>query len=73
MTETKELGSHNTFTIDEKEYSIDALSDEDKVRLNLISFASGELNRSEALANLIMIAKDKLVGELKVSLEHDET
>jgi hypothetical protein len=71
MTEVKELNSHNTFSIDEKEYSIDALSDEDKVKLNLIGFAGGELNRSQAMADLMMIAKDQPVKELKASLADD--
>jgi len=68
MTETND--AKTAFTIDEAEYFVEDLSDENKTKLNLIGFATSELNKSEATANLLMIAKDKLVADLKASLEN---
>jgi len=68
MTETND--AKTAFTIDEAEYFVEDLSDENKTKLNLIGFATGELSKTEATANLLMIAKDKLVADLKASLEN---
>jgi hypothetical protein len=61
-----------TFTLDEKEYLVEDLSDENKTRLNLISFSDAEVNKLQASINLMMISKEKLVADLKANLEDDE-
>jgi len=67
---TDQNNAKTAFTIDEAEYFVEDLSDDDKTRLNLIGFATGELNKAEAMNNLMMIAKDKLVADLKANLEN---
>lgn len=68
MTETK-----TPFNIDGVEYFLEDLSDENRTKLNLIDHAIKELSRYQATANLLMISKDKLVNELKESLENVKT
>ena len=65
MTDTK-----TSFNIDDAEYFVEDLSDEDRTKLSLINFAMKELSHYQALANMLMISKDKLVAELKESLEN---
>ena len=67
---TDQNNAKTAFTIDEAEYFVEDLSDDDKTRLNLIGFATGELSKAEAMNNLMMIAKDKLVADLKANLEN---
>ena len=68
MTDTK-----TSFNIDDVEYFVEDLSDEDRTKLSLINFAMKELSHYQALANILMISKDKLVNELKESLENAKT
>jgi len=58
-------------TIDEKKYYIDDMSDENKTRLELSLISERKINEFKAEINLLMIAKDNLVKELKDSLEND--
>jgi len=58
-------------TIDEKKYYIDDMSNENKTRLELSLISERKINEFKAEINLLMIAKDNLVKELKDSLEND--
>jgi len=58
-------------TIDDKKYYIDDMSDENKTRLELSLISERKINEFKAEINLLMIAKDNLVKELKDSLEND--
>lgn len=67
---TDQNNAKTAFTLDEAEYFVEDLSDDDKTRLQLIGFATRELSKAEAMNNLMMIAKDKLVADLKANLEN---
>jgi len=56
------------FTLDDVEYFVEDLSQEDQQKLNLVMAGDQKLNRLQVEANLIMLGKDKLVAELKESL-----
>ena len=58
-------------TIDDKKYYIDDMSDDNKTRLELSLISERKINEFKAEINLLMIAKDNLVKELKDSLEND--
>jgi len=58
-------------TIDDKKYYIDDMSNENKTRLELSLISERKINEFKAEINLLMIAKDNLVKELKDSLEND--
>jgi len=68
MADTTE--SKTSFHINDVEYFVEDLSDENRTKLSLINFSNQELSHYQAKVNLIMIAKDKLVLELKESLEN---
>jgi len=58
-------------TIDDKKYYIDDMPNENKTRLELSLISERKINEFKAEINLLMIAKDNLVKELKDSLEND--
>ena len=61
------------FTLDDKEYEVANLTDDQKVMLRLIVEANAKLQRIDAEVNLINIGKDVLVKQLKEQLENDNS
>ena len=61
------------FTLNDVEYFIEELTDEQRTQLNLIVASENTLSRLTAESNLMMIAKEKIIIDLQDSLNNENT
>jgi len=71
MTEQQQQEQKTSFTIEDKEYFIEDLSEENKTKLSLHVAATNMIAELKAKINIAMVAKDQMFTELKDSLEND--
>lgn len=62
-----------TFTINDKEYDLDSLSEEAKAQIASIQFVDGELARLQAQAATLQTARIVYGNELNKLLPHGDT
>lgn len=73
MEMTEEIETKTPFQINEVEYMLEDLTDEQRVKISLISFADQKINRVQAEINVMMIGKDHLIKELEDELNDENT
>ena len=71
MTDTAD--TRTPFTLNDVEYFIEELTDEQRTQLNLIVASENTLSRLTAESNLMMIAKEKIIIDLQDSLNNENT
>jgi uncharacterized protein (UPF0147 family) len=69
----KEIETKTPFQINNVEYMLEDLTDEQRVKVNLVSFADQKINRVQAEINVMMIGKDHLIKELEDELNDGNT
>ena len=69
----EEIETKTPFQINNVEYMLEDLTDEQRVKINLVSFADQKINRVQAEINVIMIGKDHLIKELEDELNDGNT
>ena len=71
MTDTAD--TRTPFSLNDVEYFIEELTDEQRTQLNLIVASENTLSRLTAESNLMMIAKEKIIIDLQDSLNNENT
>jgi len=69
----EEIETKTPFQINNVEYMLEDLTDEQRVKINLVSFADQKINRVQAEINVMMIGKDHLIKELEDELNDGNT
>jgi uncharacterized protein (UPF0147 family) len=69
----EEIETKTPFQINNVEYMLEDLTDEQRVKVNLVSFADQKINRVQAEINVMMIGKDHLIKELEDELNDGNT
>jgi uncharacterized protein (UPF0147 family) len=69
----EEIETKTPFQINNVEYMLEDLTDEQRVKVNLVGFADQKINRVQAEINVMMIGKDHLIKELEDELNDGNT
>jgi hypothetical protein len=69
----EEIETKTPFQINNVEYMLEDLTDEQRVKVSLVGFADQKINRVQAEINVIMIGKDHLIKELEDELNDGNT
>lgn len=69
MAKNKQETIKNPVTIDDKEYSFDDMTDEQKMMLNHIADLDKKINGTKFNLDQLHVGKDAFVNMLKISLE----
>jgi hypothetical protein len=59
-------------TLDEKEYVIDDMSDDEKMLLNHINDMQSKINTNQFMRDQLEVGKEAFIGKLRESLEAEE-
>jgi hypothetical protein len=69
----EEIETKTPFQINNVEYMLEDLTDEQRVKVSLVGFADQKINRVQAEINVIMIGTDPLIKELEDELNDGNT
>ena len=65
----KEKEKPAVLTLDEKEYVIDEMTDEEKMLLNHINDMQSKINTNQFMRDQLEVGKEAFIGKLRESLE----
>jgi len=65
----KEKEKPAVLTLDEKEYVIDEMTDEEKMLLNHINDMQGKINTNQFMRDQLEVGKEAFINKLRDSLE----
>ena len=65
----KEKEKPAVFTLDEKEYVIDEMTDDEKMLLNHINDMQSKINTNQFMRDQLEVGKEAFIGKLRESLE----
>jgi len=70
----KEKEKPAVLTLDEKEYVIDEMNDDEKMLLNHINDMQNKINTNQFMRDQLEVGKEAFIGKLRESLEaeHEE-
>ena len=68
----KEKEKPAVLTLDEKEYVIDEMTDEEKMLLNHINDMQSKINTNQFMRDQLEVGKEAFIGKLRESLEAEE-
>ena len=67
----KEKEKPAVLTLDEKEYVIDEMTDDEKMLLNHINDMQGKINTNQFMRDQLEVGKEAFINKLRESLEAD--
>mgnify|MGYP003145343351 CR=1 FL=1 len=67
----KEKEKPAVLTLDEKEYVIDEMTDEEKMLLNHINDMQSKINANQFMRDQLEVGKEAFIGKLRESLESE--
>ena len=67
----KEKEKPAVLTLDEKEYVIDEMTDEEKMLLNHINDMQSKINTNQFMRDQLEVGKEAFIGKLRESLESE--
>ena len=68
----KEKEKPAVLTLDEKEYVIDEMTDEEKMLLNHINDMQSKINTNQFMRDQLEVGKEAFISKLRESLEAEE-
>ena len=68
----KEKEKPAVLTLDEKEYVIDEMTDEEKMLLNHINDMQSKINTNQFMRDQLEVGKEAFINKLRESLEAEE-
>jgi len=68
----KEKEKPAVLTLDEKEYVIDEMNDDEKMLLNHINDMQNKINTNQFMRDQLEVGKEAFIGKLRESLEAEE-
>jgi len=68
----KEKEKPAVLTLDEKEYVIDEMTDDEKMLLNHINDMQSKINTNQFMRDQLEVGKEAFIGKLRESLEAEE-
>ena len=68
----KEKEKPAVLTLDEKEYVIDEMTDDEKMLLNHINDMQSKINTNQFMRDQLEVGKEAFIGKLRDSLEAEE-
>ena len=68
----KEKEKPAVLTLDEKEYVIDEMTDEEKMLLNHINDMQSKINTNQFMRDQLEVGKEAFINKLRESLESEE-
>ena len=67
----KEKEKPAVLTLDEKEYVIDEMTDEEKMLINHINDMQSKINANQFMRDQLEVGKEAFIGKLRESLESE--
>ena len=68
----KEKEKPAVLTLDEKEYVIDEMTDDEKMLLNHINDMQSKINTNQFMRDQLEVGKEAFIGKLRESLESEK-
>ena len=69
----KEKEKPAVLTLDEKEYVIDEMTDDEKMLLNHVNDMQNKINGNQFMRDQLEVGKEAFIGKLRESLEAEPT